>query len=544
MPHTGSEWGVEFSAICPLQIGGGGEANVPGIYTHACLQAQTSAGQREDARMGKPLPANLMPILVFAVLGTVNALSMPVLSGPQREYLAARMTFMCAAPQVPPPAIFELQRDDDGRVLAAKSSTGSRPVNFSLPVRNNSAGIYRCRVTPRRGPDRGLPFYSNGLPFQVVIPVRGASLLPEPDPPTLYEGQMLTLSCRVQRGSHLTYSWLHDGRQLPDSPLGGNLTISPVTPKHAGNYSCAARNDMTSSHVSHSRDVPVVVRALLSKPHVSFAVTKEGSGYHADVTCHLANGTPPVQFRLFLNDTEVASRTALSRSTSFSVPVRLGERLGNVQCGAENTVQRLVSNAVTLEVVPVGGAVHLQVQYLHDAASTVVAVLLRCTLTRGTFPEFAWFLNDTLLGEKGASHLMTDRNGTLLLVPIMAENSGYYRCEAKDSFEESPWLRSQEHLIHSSASRMVTLEVIAVAFSCFLLLAILGSAGVALALTNRGVSSSSPARYRYINPRPSIFDLLEIPPRPNVSAREEASDRSSPHHTDPNMATAEEQLPV
>ncbi|XP_048871490.1 uncharacterized protein LOC125742994 isoform X4 [Brienomyrus brachyistius] len=453
MPHTGSEWGVEFSAICPLQIGGGGEANVPGIYTHACLQAQTSAGQREDARMGKPLPANLMPILVFAVLGTVNALSMPVLSGPQREYLAARMTFMCAAPQVPPPAIFELQRDDDGRVLAAKSSTGSRPVNFSLPVRNNSAGIYRCRVTPRRGPDRGLPFYSNGLPFQVVT--------------------------------------------------------------------------------------------LLSKPHVSFAVTKEGSGYHADVTCHLANGTPPVQFRLFLNDTEVASRTALSRSTSFSVPVRLGERLGNVQCGAENTVQRLVSNAVTLEVVPVGGAVHLQVQYLHDAASTVVAVLLRCTLTRGTFPEFAWFLNDTLLGEKGASHLMTDRNGTLLLVPIMAENSGYYRCEAKDSFEESPWLRSQEHLIHSSAaSRMVTLEVIAVAFSCFLLLAILGSAGVALALTNRGVSSSSPARYRYINPRPSIFDLLEIPPRPNVSAREEASDRSSPHHTDPNMATAEEQLPV
>ncbi|XP_023672738.2 Fc receptor-like protein 5 isoform X2 [Paramormyrops kingsleyae] len=517
-----------------------------------------SVGQREDAGMGRPLPANLM-LLVFAILRTDNVLSQPVLSGPQREYLAARVTFTCTAPQVPLPAVFELLRDNESQVLAEKSLMRSRPVNFSLPVRDGSAGIYRCRVTPKGGPVPGLPFYSNGLPFQVVIPVRVTSLFPDPNPPTLYEGQMLTLSCRVQRGSHLTYSWLRDGKPLPDSPLpdsplpdsplpdsplGGSLTIGPVTQSHAGNYSCAARNDMTNSHVSHSRDIPVVVRALLSKPHVSFAVTKEGSGYRADVTCHLAKGTPPVQFRLFLNDTEVASRAAPSRSTSFSVSVRLGERLGEVRCGAENTVQRLVSNAVTLEVVPVGGAVHLQVQYLHDAASTVVAVLLRCTLAQGTFPEFAWFLNDTLLGEKGASHLMTDQNGTLLLIPVMAENSGYYHCEAKDSFDDTPWLRSQEHLIHSSVSRMVTLEVIAVAFGCFLLLAILGSACVALALTNRGASSSSPARYRYIGPRPSIFDLLEIPPRPNVSAREEASDRSSPHHTDPNTATAEEQLPV
>lgn len=112
-------------------------------------------------------------------------------------------------------------------------------------------------------------------------------------------------------------------------------------------------------------------------------------------------------------------------------------------------------NCVSVCAVPVGGAVDLQVQYLHDAASTVAAVLLRCALAQGTFPEFAWFLNDTLLGEKGASHLMTHRNRTLLLVPVIAENSGYYHCEAKDSFDDTPWVRSQEHLIHGSGKAVL-----------------------------------------------------------------------------------------
>ncbi|KAL4648649.1 Fc receptor-like protein 5 isoform X2 [Arapaima gigas] len=369
----------------------------------------------------------------------------PVLTGPTLSYLGSQVVFRCEASVARPPVVYELLKEE--HIVANRTPT-----------------------------EMGQP-----ATFKLLVTLQDTYLVTDPNPPVVYEGQRLELSCKVQNGSHLTYQWHFNRMEL--SHRGSELDITQVTEHNAGNYFCSAMNDIENPRISYSSEIHVVVRGmvdldelLMDSGHklLSLTVSKNDSGYQADVMCWSDRGSPPVSFWLLLNETTVESRETTTLSARFSVPLRLEVNYGKLQCWMENDVQKLSSDTMMLEVVTVLGRVQLQLDYLYDTSFTTVAALLQCT-TRGTFPEFAWFQNNTPLGDKGDSHVITNQGRSLILTSLSARNSGYYHCKAKDSFDNSSWAASQAILVQVTGSFGVSIETIAILLSCFLLLVIVGT---------------------------------------------------------------------
>lgn len=104
---------------------------------------------------------------------------------------------------------------------------------------------------------------------------------------------------------------------------------------------------MTSCIHILSISLPVYV----SKPRITFSITKEGDDYHGKVTCWSTQGSLPVNFSLSLDDREVGSTTA-TQSLTASFPVAIVPKLdmGVARCRVTNEVQELMSEPLTLVV--------------------------------------------------------------------------------------------------------------------------------------------------------------------------------------------------
>lgn len=100
----------------------------------------------------------------------------------------------------------------------------------------------------------------------------------------------------------------------------------------------------------------------------------------------------------------------------------------------------------------------MDVDYLYRADSTLAAARLSCLISKGTFPHVSWLLNDSVLPAETHedSHLqpvpshyaIADHRRTLLLTKLGPEESGYYRCKARDSYDDSaPWVESTAVLV-------------------------------------------------------------------------------------------------
>ncbi|XP_036398238.1 Fc receptor-like protein 3 isoform X2 [Megalops cyprinoides] len=484
--------------------------------SHAC---RTTVPPRQQLGEMKARPLCLVPVLVLAGLWMQfgESVQAPVLSGPDMAYLDSRIEFRCEAPGLPQPVSYQLLRD--GGLVVNRTPEDNQPATFQLRVSNSTGGRYHCRV--RVGGSAQLPpLSSNTIHLRVVIPVRGAGVVSDPDPPVLAEGEMLALSCQVQRGSHLSYLWFFNQKEISGDPRylvrGNALVIAAVSESDAGSYYCRVANALANTRVSNSPEVPVRVKVFLSEPQVSFTVSKSAWGYHANVTCRSSRGTPPVCFWLFLDQALLGNRTAASLSASFSVPVTPGQSAGELRCRARDQLRKLDGPALRLEVVPVGGDVHLWVEYLYSVDSRAVGVRLHCAVGRGTFPMYAWFLNNTLLEREGDSYIITKPGHTLLLTSITPQISGYYHCQAKDSFDNSSWILSQKALVHTTGLGVVSSEVIAIMFCLFLLLGILGSVCCIFALSNREVDS-------HLRTRSSAFALSAVRSRSEVTEAESSS---------------------
>ncbi|XP_051532175.1 Fc receptor-like protein 5 isoform X2 [Myxocyprinus asiaticus] len=381
-----------------------------------------------------------LSVLVRLVTETGGSSLNPVLSGPSKAYLKSQVQFHCEVKGWSSPLTYEL-RKDAGILIATEENA---KVTFSLKVTEGSEGKYYCRVTTGGQT-------SNTVQLQAVIPVVGASLRSVPDPPIIYEGERLVLSCLVRKGTHLSYTWYHKQEVVVPSDLyrlsENTLTVDTVSEHHAGMYSCTAQNQvLVNPRSSSSRSLNVIVKKYISTPKLSFTVFYNGSALIANISCRVARGSPPLTFRFLLNDEEMDVKRVDSLDTWFVLPVALKVR--SAQCKAETQTQQLISDPLQLEVVPVGGAVNVMVTYLHNADAEVAAAQLSCVPTRGTFPAFSWSLNHSSLPAEGDSHVLTQHGQILFLTDINAASPGYYRCQARDSFDDnSTWVESEEILI-------------------------------------------------------------------------------------------------
>lgn len=409
-------------------------------------------------------------MLIYVLLGFVTEIGgsslKPVLTGPSKAYLRSQVQFHCEVPGWASPLTFELRKDTD--LITAENNI---QVTFHLQVTEGSEGKYHCRVTEGQT--------SNSIQFQVVTPVTGASVSSDPDPPVLYEGQKFTLRCPVRKGTHLSFTWDHEQRELNASSdryrlSGDALTVDAASERHAGTYSCTARNMMeVNPRFSSSRDVRVIVKKYISTLKLSFAVFSNGSSLMANISCRLARGSPPVTFSLLVNGLEMDVKRVDSLEFWSVRPVSLGLDMGLAQCKAQAETQQLLSDPVPLHVVPVGGAVRVMVKYLYDVDAVTTAARLTCFPDRGTFPTFSWFLNRSSLPPEGDAHVEMQNGQILFLTDI---SSGYYRCRARDSFNDSSvWVESEDFFIQKTDLSATPMEIIALVFCGFLSIVIVGA---------------------------------------------------------------------
>ncbi|XP_051239758.1 Fc receptor-like protein 5 isoform X1 [Dicentrarchus labrax] len=421
----------------------------------------------------------------------------PVLTGPDMAYLGSRVVFRCIAPDSSPPITYELMGDSGDLIFTDTDIQGDQSVPFYLKVTATSEGSYHCKATA--GGSTGV---SNSIKLSVVTPALNTRVTSEPFPPVAYEGSHIVLSCNVTRGSHLSYTWFFNRKEItsPTSPFfhltGNKVVMEEVTPEHAGYYYCMAWSSVQDiRRFSSSAEVQVTVKAYVSKPRVSYSISKEGASYHGNVTCWSTRGSPPVNISLLLDDKEMRSVTASeSVAAWFPVDIVPGLDMGVARCKINTEVQELISEPVTLEVVPVGGEVKVEVEYLFRADSRLVAARLNCQISRGTFPFVSWLLNDSVLEDSRIQPLLShytlaDHRRTLFLATLHPEEFGYYRCRVRDSYDDSgPWVESAaelvrvpERLLNSMARAtsstetppkvfIATIEVITIAFCCFLFL--------------------------------------------------------------------------
>ncbi|XP_069386902.1 Fc receptor-like protein 5 isoform X2 [Paralichthys olivaceus] len=458
-----------------------------------------------------------MPGVYSQTISTTSYLSFggsmnphPVLTGPHMAYLGSRVAFWCIAHNSSPPVTYQLIRNSSIPIATGTDLQGDQPASFFLKVTATSEGLYHCNATAE-----GSTGVSNILTLSVVIPASNTRVTSEPSPPVAYEGSRIVLKCTVTRGSHLSYTWFFNRKEITSltSPLfhltGNELVMEQATPEHAGHYSCVASSMVQDiRRFSSSTEVKVTVKAYVSKPKISFSIISKGDGYQGNITCWSTRGSHPVNFSVSVNDEEVRSLTVNESLTVwFLVHVVLGQDMGVARCWVKTEAQELMSEPVTLEVVPVGGEVKAEVEYLYRADSKrAAAAKLRCMFSRGTFPHISWLLNDSVLPSETHEDLqsranlphvaLANRSQTLVLTKLASEESGNYRCRVRDSFNDSgPWVESGDVLVQvtdrilNSMPRatsstetppkvfMTTTENIAIAFCCFLFLML--TAGVA-----------------------------------------------------------------
>ncbi|KAA8595164.1 hypothetical protein FQN60_012299 [Etheostoma spectabile] len=390
-------------------------------------------------------------------------------------YLSSRVVFWCIAPDSSLPVTYELMWDAGVLIGTVADLQGDQPASFKLKVTASSEGSYHCKATTGRSTG-----VSDSIKLRVVTPPSNTKVTSEPFPPVAYEGSRIVLSCSVTKGSHLSYTWFFNRKEVTSitSPLllltANKLVVRNVAPEHAGYYYCMAWSRVQDTkRFSSSSEVQVTVKKYVSKPRISFYISKEGASYHGNVTCWSTRGSPPVNISLSLDDKEVGSATATeSLSAWFPVAMVLGRDMGMAQCRLTTEVQELMSEPVTLEVVPVGGDVKVEVEYLYTADSKMAAARLSCHISRGTFPYVSWLLNESVLPSETHedSHIqpvlshyaLMDHRQTLVLTKLSLEEPGYYRCRSRDNYDESgPWVEKVF---------MNTIEVISIVFCCLLLL--------------------------------------------------------------------------
>lgn len=109
----------------------------------------------------------------------------------------------------------------------------------------------------------------------------------------------------------------------------------------------------------------------------------------------------------------------------------------------------------------------VEVEYLYRANSELAAARLSCRVGRGTFPHFSWLLNDSVLPSEThedshiqlvlAHYALADQRRTLFLTILGPEESGYYRCRVRNSYNDSgPWVESAAILVKVTGENIKT----------------------------------------------------------------------------------------
>lgn len=95
--------------------------------------------------------------------------------------------------------------------------------------------------------------------------------------------------------------------------------------------------------------------------------------------------------------------------------------------------------------VPVGGPVMLHYDYDIGENYAVIGLRFYCKATKGSLPRYQWFLNNTLLRDRGSFYYVVNQppEQSILLLSVGRSSAGTYHCEVSDSFDNTTAISSK-----------------------------------------------------------------------------------------------------
>ncbi|XP_070710795.1 Fc receptor-like protein 5 isoform X2 [Pempheris klunzingeri] len=433
----------------------------------------------------------MFPSLFVVILGlyycsngsSQSLLGRPLLFGPSEAKVNTFAEFHCELLDNPSNESILLQLFKEGnrdRLLAEYTSLDDEVGSFPLVIRSHHNGNLEC-VAKVQNNSNIEPTVSNTHYLRVVEPVKGAKVVIRSGSVEFFEGKTLELFCELTAGNEVSYKWLLNGRPV-SSPFhyvaDDHLFIYSTTSEDSGSYMCVATNHFNNTEffTSNSSEVVISVKDVVSKPDISFTVLKEDSNnYSAVVTCESTKGTLPVNFSLYNRDELVASVTVEDRNATFKIPLVLGRHLGWLQCQANNGDNITYSEWIPLEVVPVGGPVTMHYNYDVGENYAVIGLRFYCKAAKGSLPRYQWFLNKTLLLDRGSFYYVVDQppEQSILLLSVGRSSAGTYHCEVSDSFDSTTAISSKRQYLDKEVLNRLPVLVVAVVFGCFTFLVLL-----------------------------------------------------------------------
>uniref|UniRef100_A0A1A7WDQ1 Ig-like domain-containing protein n=1 Tax=Iconisemion striatum TaxID=60296 RepID=A0A1A7WDQ1_9TELE len=409
----------------------------------------------------------------------------PRLYGPSEAVVKHVVEFQCEIPNPNNQSILlRLFKTGDREKVLGDSTllNGDQVGYFPRLITQSDEGDLECEASVQND-SQILPTASPSLHLKVIEPVKGAEVVYS-GPNELFEGRNLELNCTVKAGNHLSFEWRRNGQLVSPSLFhrikDGRLLIYRATSKDSGAYRCEVTNrfNETKDFSSNSSEVVITVKDVVSEASILVSVLKEeDQNYSAVISCQTDRGHLPITFSLYRTTGLISNVTAVQRHATFKVPLVLERHMGWLQCQANNGDQTTHSRWLPLIVEKVGGPVSIQSQYDMAENYAVIGLRFYCKAAKGTHPRFQWFLNQTLLSNKGSFYYVFDQlpEQSILLLSVGRSSAGTYHCEVSDSFDNTTAISSRRHHVDKQVLNRLPVFVVAIVFGCFTLVILLVS---------------------------------------------------------------------
>uniref|UniRef100_A0A8C9J7L1 Ig-like domain-containing protein n=1 Tax=Panthera tigris altaica TaxID=74533 RepID=A0A8C9J7L1_PANTA len=295
----------------------------------------------------------------------------------------------------------------------------------TLTTRSRNPPYYWCEA--QRG-SSGVCKQSQKSQLRVQVPVSRPVLTLSPHGASVPEGYTVTLTCKAESGSFpILYQFLREEVVIQKmEPTRSMKSVMSLRAEHSGNYYCTADNGLGAQR---SLPVYLTVTVPVSRPILTIRRPRSQAveGDVVELYCGAWKGSPPILYRFYHEDNALGSSWVYNRGgASFKLPLS-AEHSGKYACEADNGLGAWRSETVSLDVkVPASRPV-LTVRTPRAQAVEGDVVELRCEAQRGSPPIlYRFYHEDNALG----SSRVHNREGASFKLPLSAEHSGKYACEA------------------------------------------------------------------------------------------------------------------
>uniref|UniRef100_A0A182QBV3 Down syndrome cell adhesion molecule n=1 Tax=Anopheles farauti TaxID=69004 RepID=A0A182QBV3_9DIPT len=310
-------------------------------------------------------------------------------------------------------------------------------------VQPRHAGRYTCVARNKAG------FVEHSSELKVIVP---PILLPfefGEDPSDIHS--TTTVSCAVAKGDvPIEINWMFNGSNIfsndgititKSGQKMSLLYIESVQARHAGNYTCVARNK--AGFVEHTSELKVIVPPSITP--FFFGEEPLNAGESTAVQCMVFKGDAPLEIRWYMNGNQLPTNEngviigrVSERLSSLSIdPIGYFNR-GIYECRVKNRAGEAFHSAeLVINVVPT----IMQFSFGEEILNTGDSVAVNCMVVKGDSPlEIRWYLNNAPISSENEGIVvvkLSEKLSSLSINSIEPQHRGFYECRVKNKAGEA-----------------------------------------------------------------------------------------------------------